>query len=470
MAQIDSDVILGRRYRLVRRIAAGGMGSVWEAEDTLLHRRVAVKILSEALSSDERFLERFRREARATAGLSHPNVARVFDYGEDGDRPFIVMELIDGETLADRLARVGRVPWREAVAIVERVAAALQVAHVAGIVHRDVKPGNIMLTRSGDVKVMDFGIAAATWATPLTSTGTAMGTATYISPEQASGGRAGPASDVYSLGVVLYEMLTGGPPFTGDTPVAVTMAHIRDTPPPVEQRSPAVPKHVATVCEQALAKDPKLRPPTATAFGSMLVAPESPTAVLSTQRGTSEIRPGTEGRGTAELPVPVPTVPSPRHRARRNRRRGGLLVAALLALILLGAFLAAALTRGNGKPAATRASGKSAATGRSPTTTTRATVPALLAVPDVQGLTLDAAKAKIQDLGLKVSDVVFAQGPEGAEAGTVFDVTPPVGTQLQLDASITLYVAAPCGQIGNGNGRDKHCGGGGNGGGGDGGD
>ena len=137
MAQIDNDVILGGRYRLVRRIASGGMGSVWEAEDTILHRRVAVKILSEALSEDQRFVERFRREARATAGLSHPNVAGVFDYGEDGDRPFIVMELIDGETLADRLTREGRLPWREAVAIIEPVAAALDEAHRVGIVHRE---------------------------------------------------------------------------------------------------------------------------------------------------------------------------------------------------------------------------------------------------------------------------------------------------------------------------------------------
>ncbi|HEX9312695.1 MAG TPA: protein kinase, partial [Actinomycetota bacterium] len=248
MAQID--VVLGGRYRLVRRIAAGGMGSVWEAEDTLLHRRVAVKVLSEALAEDGRFVERFRREARATAGLSHPNVAGVFDYVEDGDRPFLVMELIEGETLADRLARQGRLPWREAAAIIEPAAAALEAAHRAGIVHRDVKPGNIMITRTGHVKVMDFGIAAATWAAPLTATGAAMGTATYISPEQASGKGAGPESDVYSLGVVLYEMLTGRPPFTRHTPVAVAMAHVRDVPLPVRQLVPSKATMGITVARQ----------------------------------------------------------------------------------------------------------------------------------------------------------------------------------------------------------------------------
>src|SRR5438874_740866 len=229
MAGIQQDVTLGDRYRLIERIASGGMGTVWRAEDLVLHRPVAVKVLSESLGADAKFVERFRREARAAAGLSHPNVAGIFDYGEDGDTPFMVMELIEGETLAGRLRREGGLPPAEAARIASEIASALQAAHDAGVVHRDVKPANVMLTPRGECKVMDFGIAAAAWATPLTATGATIGTASYLSPEQAGGSKATPASDVYALGCVLYEMLTGRPPFTGDNPVAVAAAHIRET-------------------------------------------------------------------------------------------------------------------------------------------------------------------------------------------------------------------------------------------------
>src|SRR5438034_47079 len=246
------------------------MGTVWRAEDTILHRPVAVKVLSDALGHDAKFVERFRREARAAAGLSHQNVAGVYDYGEDGDTPFIVMELIDGETLAQRLHLLGSLSPEEAARIAAGVAAALQAAHDAGIVHRDVKPGNVMLTPKDEVKVMDFGIAAATWAAPITATGATMGTASYISPEQASGERATPASDVYALGCVLYEMLTGRPPFTGDSPVSVASAHVHEIPVPVRPLAPHVPHGLAAACAPARASDPAGRPPSAAAFSAML--------------------------------------------------------------------------------------------------------------------------------------------------------------------------------------------------------
>ena len=460
MAQIDSDVILGGRYRLVRRIASGGMGSVWEAEDTILHRRVAVKILSEALSEDQRFVERFRREARATAGLSHPNVAGVFDYGEDGDRPFIVMELIDGETLADRLTREGRLPWREAVAIIEPVAAALEEAHRVGIVHRDVKPGNIMITRNGHVKVMDFGIAATTWATPLTATGAAMGTATYISPEQASGKPAGPQSDVYSLSVVLFEMLTGRPPFTGDTPVSVAMAHVTDAPPPVRQLAPDVPENVAAACQQALAKDPKARPASAAALASLLAAPDLVTVPLPRAVEDAAMRPSSVDHGTDVLPVaearaPLPTRLTRSSRARGRRRlNGAVIVALLLALVLLGSILASSLAGGGGNPSR-NASSPPASIGSS------------VNVPDVRGLLLPEAIAQLRSAGL-TPKVVSQTGPAGATEGQVFNVMPAPGTPVPPGSSITLYVAAPCGAVGGGKGNhEKHCKGGDGGGGGD---
>src|SRR5919197_1378002 len=255
MSRVEADKLLGGRYRLARRMAAGGMGQVWEAEDTVLHRSVAVKVLSEVLSQDGRSAERFRREAQAAAGLSHPNVAGVFDYGEEDGTQFIVMELVEGETLAERLARVGRLDPAEAARIAGEIAAALEVAHRAGIVHRDVKPGNVMLSPQGEVKVLDFGIAAAAGA-HLTAPGFTMGTAAYLSPEQAAGKRAIPASDVYALGVVLYEMLCGHPPFKGETPVAVAAAHVSQEPRPLSEAAPAVPGHLVVVCQKALSKDP----------------------------------------------------------------------------------------------------------------------------------------------------------------------------------------------------------------------
>ena len=238
----DPGVVLGGRYRLVGRIASGGMGTVWEARDETLERPMAVKVLNEGLADDPRFAERFRREARSAAGLSHPNIAGVFDYGEDDGRPYIVMELIDGEDLAERLARVGQLDPQQAATIGAEVATALAHAHGAGIVHRDVKPANVMLTREGEVKVTDFGIAAPLeGSTGLTMTGSVMGTSRYISPEQAAGERATPASDVYSLGVVLYETLAGAPPFVRESPVATALAHLHDQPQPVRELRPETP-------------------------------------------------------------------------------------------------------------------------------------------------------------------------------------------------------------------------------------
>jgi serine/threonine-protein kinase len=253
-------VVLGDRYRLDERLAAGGMGTVWRAEDTLLHRDVAVKVLNEGMSSDDRFVERFRREAKAAAGLLHPNVAGVFDYGEEQGRPFIVMELIEGETLADALARRGRFEPSDVASIGAGVAEGLAAAHAAGFVHRDVKPANVMLTDRGDVKVMDFGIAAPESGTGLTGTGMVMGTARYLAPEQAAGQPATPASDVYALGIVLYELLTGTPPFDRESPLATAMAHVREDPPPVASVRADTPPWLAALVDSCLAKDPSERP------------------------------------------------------------------------------------------------------------------------------------------------------------------------------------------------------------------
>jgi serine/threonine protein kinase len=326
---------LGERYRLIERVGVGGMGTVWEAEDELLQRRVAVKILSDGLAGDEQVLGRFEREAKAVARLSGPHIAAVYDFGRDrADAPYIVMELVEGETLAARLQREGPLPAPEAARIAADVADALEEAHREGIVHRDVKPSNIMLTRQGEVRVMDFGIAAAAWAESNTTTGAVFGTAAYLSPEQAAGERATPSSDVYALGAVLYEMLAGTPPFVRETPVATAIAHVHDEPEAIERVASDVPPSLAAACSAALQKDAAARPESAAVFAVMLrdltarlslpeLAVTAPVAVDASSTSTT----------TRIRAVPVAEVPEAAAVADRARPR--YLLPVVLAALLL---------------------------------------------------------------------------------------------------------------------------------------
>ncbi len=254
-------VTLSGRYRLQRLIATGGMGQVWEAVDNRLGRRVAVKVLKQEFSQDAEFIERFRIEARTTAMLNHPGIAQVHDYGEsqldgEGRTAYLVMELVNGEPLNSVLKRTGRLSLRHALDMLEQTGRALQVAHTAGLVHRDVKPGNILITPTGQVKITDFGIAKAVDAAPVTQTGMVMGTAQYIAPEQALGHEATPSSDVYSLGVVAYEVVSGRRPFTGDGALTVAMKHIKEPPPPLPSE---LPPNVRELIEITLVKNPAMR-------------------------------------------------------------------------------------------------------------------------------------------------------------------------------------------------------------------
>ena len=267
----SSETVLGGRYALTTRIAVGGMGQVWAAVDTVLGRQVAVKILRDDLVDSPVFLERFRAEARHTAGLAHPGIANVFDYGEDrqDDRhvAYLVMELVPGRPLSKLMADRGALPVNLVLSVLAQTAEALHAAHLAGVVHRDVKPGNLLLLDDGTIKVTDFGIARAANSVALTEVGQVIGTARYISPEQAIGAEATPASDVYSLGVIGYEMLAGHPPFTAENVGALAMAHVHQAPP---ELPPTVPAAVRAAISQALAKDPADRPADAQAFAATL--------------------------------------------------------------------------------------------------------------------------------------------------------------------------------------------------------
>ncbi len=252
--------LLGGRYRLDGRIAVGGMGEICRGHDTLLDRPVAVKLLRDALVEDDNARRRFQREAQAAAALVHPHVAVVFDHGRDGDRWYIVMELVEGESLAQRLHRTGTMPCSDALLLAERVARALAAAHRRGIVHRDVKPGNVLLGREGQVKVTDFGIARSLGQTRLTRTGMVLGTIAYLAPEQARGLPVGPPADVYALGAMLFEILTGTRLYEGGSDMAVIVQHLSAPPPDVRTRSPELPAPVAELVTSMLAKDPAERP------------------------------------------------------------------------------------------------------------------------------------------------------------------------------------------------------------------
>jgi len=366
---LTSGQLLAERYRLSRRIAVGGMGEVWEAADTRLDRRVAIKVLKPELCGDAEFLHRFRTEARTTASLNHPGIAAVHDYGEtasivDGpkDTAYLVMELVEGDPLAAILAKERRIGADLTLDILEQAGNALQAAHERGYVHRDVKPGNIMVTPGSDgrvtVKLTDFGIAKAADAAPVTRSGMVMGTAHYIAPEQALGHEAEPASDVYSLAVVGYECLAGHRPFLSENAVTVAMMHIRDIPPPLP---PDVPPHARAVVEATLVKDPAQRYGSGGEFaaavatvraGHPLPAPSG--RALTPHRGPSASNPAMLPAGPPSAPLPAAMhntgsfALGPPPPQRRNRTAMWVLIVVLgVVLVALAAFGLAMLIDGD---------------------------------------------------------------------------------------------------------------------------
>jgi serine/threonine-protein kinase len=353
---LTSGALLGDRYRLDAPIAAGGMGDVWHATDTVLGREVAVKMLHAGRAVDPLFQNRFLHEARVMAALHHPGVADVYDFGQAGPDAYLVMAYVHGQSLEDRIAEAGRLSPAETMSIVAQAARALAAAHAAGIVHRDVKPGNLIVQPDGGVVLVDFGIARSATSVTLTGADEVVGTALYFAPEQASKGAIGPATDIYALGVVAYHCLAGHPPFEGDNPVAIAMRHLDEEPAPLP---PDVPPGVRAVVATAMAKDPANRFPNAAAMAQAASNPQGAldsgaTAVAAAggfATGAARVGDGSTVRlrpadhtGTSVLPAPLRD---------QRRTRGGSFVpwaATLAALGVLAILVAFAVSTGSGDP------------------------------------------------------------------------------------------------------------------------
>jgi eukaryotic-like serine/threonine-protein kinase len=312
------------RYEVEELVGHGGMSSVYKAHDSLLERNVALKVLHEQYNTDEDFVERFKREARSVAQLQHPNIVTVIDRGEAEGRQYIVFEYIDGENLKELVVRKGRLDVREALEIALEVARGLAFAHENGIIHRDVKPQNVLLNGDGKAKVTDFGIARSLDVDGMTQTGTVLGTSNYIAPEQASGNRVDAHSDVYALGAVLYELLAGEVPFPGESFVAVAMKHVHEPPPNLLDVRKEVPLRVAAAVDRALEKDPEQRFPTMAEFAGELEA-----CLAELQED--------------EVGDPTMVIPTRRRRPRRQVSRWPIVVG-LLALLAIAAIVVGLIT------------------------------------------------------------------------------------------------------------------------------
>ncbi|MDH5373579.1 MAG: Stk1 family PASTA domain-containing Ser/Thr kinase, partial [Acidimicrobiia bacterium] len=413
------DRTLADRYELVSHIARGGMADVYEARDTLLGRRVAVKVLHSQFSSDEAFVKRFRREAQAAANLSHPNIVSIYDWGEDGSTYFIVMELIEGRTLRDVLKSERQLLPRRACEIGAEVAAALAVAHRAGLVHRDIKPGNILLAPDGTVRVTDFGIARA-WddSQELTRTGAVIGTATYFSPEQAQGMTADERSDLYSLGVVMYEMVTGAPPFTGDSPVAVAYQHVSTPAAMPSALNADIPPTLEAIITRALSKEPEGRHQSADDMRADLLRflrGEAPATVPATDAPTQMM--------TAMTPPTVP--PDETYRRLAEERPPSqvpfiLTAFALLVALGVGLFLIFQLMNDSGT-----------------------TSSSMVVVPNVAGMSQDAALLALQDVGLKVRP--NNQAHPDVPSGSIIGTTPAAGEEVELGGYVDVFISTGVG-------------------------
>lgn len=417
--------VLDQRYELQELIGGGGMADVYRAQDLLLNRPVAVKILHEQFKSDTEFINKFNREAQAAARLSHPNIVNIYDVGVMDDAHYIVMEYVPGRTLKDRIKQEGHLSVSDALQVAKDIARALAHAHANNLVHCDIKPHNILMMPDGSAKVADFGIARAVTESTMTYTGNVVGSVHYFSPEQAKGTMITPKSDVYSLGVVLYEMLTGALPFTGETPVSIAMKHLQEEPVSVRELDPAIPPVVEAIVARAMSKDPAMRPVAAEFMHDIQQAEQ----MLGAGQGYGQAAPA-DPFATQVLPrveEPVEPVVSRRERnhaavyadeepeQEKSIFKSKAFIAGLIMVLVMGFFAGAFMSYGKFWSTAE------------------------VVVPDVTGKQMTLARQILEDKKLRVN--VAETYDASVPAGTVVSQNPEAGTKVKEERLVTIYVS-----------------------------
>ena len=424
--------LLSDRYRIKSRIGGGGMANVYLGYDIILKRDVAIKVLRPEFANDPEFIERFDREAQAATSLSHPNIVSIYDVGEEDNILYIVMEYVDGPTLKEYVMKNGPLQVEEALDIMEQLTSAIQHAHETGLIHRDIKPQNVLIDRNGKVKITDFGIAVALSATALTQTNSVLGSVHYLSPEQARGGKATKLSDIYSLGIVFYELLTGQLPFTGQSPVSIALKHLQDDTPSVRKLNPSIPQSVENIILQSTAKDPFYR------YSSVAEMQDAIVVALNPEKRNEPLfqPPIEEGEATKAIPIITdetiekmkideqsePTLvhqtapvkktqeDNPKKKQKKKRRRWIIGIVSFLTIAVI-IFLALILFN----------------------------TPKDVVIPDVTDMEYEEAVDQLETLKLKVEkDTTFSE--EIAE-GRVVSTDPPAGRTVKEKTTVKVFVS-----------------------------
>ncbi len=417
--------VLNKRYQALKRLGEGGMAEVYKAYDAALGRLVALKVLRPQYTSDETFLKRFRREANAVANLSHRNIVTVYDRGQQDDVHYIVMEYIQGKSLKEKMLETGIMPVHQAVDIAIQLSDGVAVAHRSHLVHRDIKPQNVMITRDGIVKVMDFGIARALDVPSITQSGLVWGTVHYMSPEQAKGEPALPASDVYSIGAVLYEMLAGRVPFRGESTVAVAMKHIQERPTPLSQLNPLVPPEIEAIVSRALAKSPRSRYQDASEMAHAL----------------RSYRSSAEQRTAVQEIVASHTKPAPRP---RQRARVGIdflaVILATVALISILGLIPLWLAVYEEYFVAASPALPPLVTPDNPDQQEQPTLVLNVWTPNLIGMKTADAKRMLEEMGLSIA-VIEQRNDDAAPPLTILEQNPAPGEQLRRGESVGVVIS-----------------------------